>query len=206
VVDDVLRPALAEHHLPRVKHQLGTQVMSATRNRFGPDAVKLRSTGLGAGHASLSRRVVVGPPWRWLAPTSPASRIRRAIRLRPDLGQRGKPAMVVCDNGTERSLSAILRWSREHRVGWHCTAPGKPTQNAFAESRNGRLRDECFHETLLNSMAHARAELARWRRDHDTARPHTRLDGKTPAVRSMGSFKNGSILGGKIRAEQVRYQ
>jgi putative transposase len=60
-------------------------------------------------------------------------------------GQRGKPVLVVSDNGTELTSSAILRWSQEHRVGWHYIAPGKPTQNAFAESFNGRLRDECLN-------------------------------------------------------------
>jgi putative transposase len=97
------------------------------------------------------------------------------------IGQRGKPLMVVSDNGTELTSSAILGWSQEHRVGWHYIAPGKPTQNAFAESFNGRLRDECLNETLFTSMAHARAELASWRRGYNTVRPHSKLGGKTPA-------------------------
>ena len=58
---------------------------------------------------------------------------------------------------------AILRWSQEHRVDWHYIAPGKPTQNAFVESFNGRLRDELLNETLFTSLAHARAALADWR-------------------------------------------
>jgi putative transposase len=106
---------------------------------------------------------------------------RVARELTSLIGQRGKPLMVVSDNGTELTSSAILRWSQEHRVGWHYIAPGKPTQNAFAESFNGRLRDECLNETLFTSMAHARAELARWRRDYNTVRPHSKLGGKTPA-------------------------
>ena len=55
---------------------------------------------------------------------------------------------------------AILRCSKERRVEWHYTAPGKPTQNAFVESFNGKLRDECLNETLFTSLAHARSELA----------------------------------------------
>jgi len=106
---------------------------------------------------------------------------RVARELTGLVGQRGKPLMVVSDNGTELTSSAILRWSQEHRIGWHYIAPGKPTQNAFAESFNGRLRDECLNETLFTSMAHARAELARWRHDYNTVRPHSKLGGKTPA-------------------------
>jgi putative transposase len=106
---------------------------------------------------------------------------RVARELTGLIGQRGKPLMVVSDNGTELTSSAILGWSQEHRVGWHYIAPGKPTQNAFAESFNGRLRDECLNETLFTSMAHARAELASWRRDYNTVRPHSKLGGKTPA-------------------------
>ena len=106
---------------------------------------------------------------------------RVARELTGLIGLRGKPVLVVSDNGTELTSSAILRWSQEHRVGWHYIAPGKPTQNAFAESFNGRLRDECLNETLFTSMAHARAELARWRRDYNTVRPHSKLGGKTPA-------------------------
>ncbi len=73
------------------------------------------------------------------------------------------------------------RWSQERQVEWHCIAPGKPTQNAFVESYNGRLRDECLNETLLTSMAQARAVLSTWRQDYNTIRPHSKLDGLTPA-------------------------
>ncbi len=59
-------------------------------------------------------------------------------------------------------------------------APGKPTQNAFAESFNGRLRNECLNETLFTSLAHARVVLAAWRHDYNTVRPHSRLGERTP--------------------------
>jgi putative transposase len=78
-----------------------------------------------------------------------------------------------------------VRWSQEHRVGRHYIAPGKPTQNAFAESSNGRLQGECLNETLFTSMAHARAEHARWRRNDNTAKPHSKLGGK-PAAQITG--------------------
>jgi putative transposase len=81
----------------------------------------------------------------------------------------------------------ILKWSQERRIEWHYTAPGKPThpgkptQNAFLESFNGRLRDECLNETLFTSMAQARAVLAAWRNDYKAVRPHSKLGGRTPA-------------------------
>jgi putative transposase len=61
-------------------------------------------------------------------------------------GSAGKTLAVVSDNGTELTSTPILRWSQERQVEWHYIAPGKPTQNAFVESFNGRLRDECLNE------------------------------------------------------------
>ena len=94
---------------------------------------------------------------------------------------RGKPLAVVSDNGTELTSVSILRWSQERQVEWHYIAPGKPTQNAFVESFNGRLRDECLNETLFTSMAQTRAVLGAWRQDYNTVRPHSKLGGRTPA-------------------------
>lgn len=94
---------------------------------------------------------------------------------------RGNPLAVVSDNGTELTSTSILRWSQERQVEWHYIAPGKPTQNAFVESFNGRLGDECLNETLFTSMAQARAVLAVWRQDYNTVRPHSKLGGLTPA-------------------------
>ena len=119
---------------------------------------------------------------------------REARKLTGLVGQRGKPLMVVSDNGTELMSSATLRWSQDHRIGWHYIAPGKPTQNAFGESFNARLRDECLNETLFTSMAHGRAELARWRHDDNTVRPHSRLGGLTPA-QIAGQRVRGHALG-----------
>jgi putative transposase len=85
------------------------------------------------------------------------------------IARRGRPAMCVSDNGTELTSMAILRWSQETRVEWHYIAPGKPTQNAFIESFNGRLRDELLNETLFISLAHARAALAEWKDDYNPA-------------------------------------
>ena len=61
--------------------------------------------------------------------------------------RRGRPALIVSDHGTELTSNAILAWSAEHRVDWHYIAPGKPMQNGFVESFNGRMRDELLNDT-----------------------------------------------------------
>lgn len=96
--------------------------------------------------------------------------------------RRGKPQSMVSDNGTEFTSTAILRWSQEMRIAWHYIAPGKPTQNAFIESFNGRLRDELLNETLFVSLGHARKMLADWKNDYNTVRPHSALANLPPAT------------------------
>ena len=95
---------------------------------------------------------------------------------------RGRPRMIVSDNGTELTSNAILLWASQTKVEWHYIAPGKPTQNAFVESFNGRLRDEFLNETLFSSLTQARLALEEWRRDYNTVRPHSRIGWLTPAV------------------------
>jgi putative transposase len=95
---------------------------------------------------------------------------------------RGAPAMIVSDNGTELTSHAILRWQEERSVLWHYIAPGKPQQNGFTESFNGRFRDECLNEHLFDSLNAARRIIEAWRIDYNTTRPHTSLDGLTPAA------------------------
>jgi putative transposase len=97
------------------------------------------------------------------------------------IARRGVPASVVSDNGTELTGTTILRWAQDRGVGWHYIAPGKPTQNAFVESFNGRLRDECLNETVFTSLRHARVALADWQRDYNEVRPHSALKGRPPA-------------------------
>ena len=106
---------------------------------------------------------------------------RVARELDALIARRGKPQTVVSDNGTELTSMAILTWSQDREVAWHYIAPGKPQQNAFVESFNGRLRDECLNETLFTSLAHARAVLAAWQRDYNEVRPHSALGGRPPA-------------------------
>ena len=77
---------------------------------------------------------------------------------------------------------AVLRWSQENRVEWHYIAPGKPQQNAFAESFIGRLRDELLNEMLFGSLSHTREALATWKDDYNTIRPHSGLGNLAPVA------------------------
>ena len=108
------------------------------------------------------------------------SGIRVARELDKVVAVRGRPGGIVSDNGTELTSTAILAWSDRHKVAWHYIAPGKPVQNAFVESFNGRLRDELLNETLFRSLPHARVALDTWRRDYNAERPHSSLAWQTP--------------------------
>lgn len=112
------------------------------------------------------------------------SGIRVARELDRLMIERGKPKTIVSDNGTEFTSNAILRWCDDHKLAWHYIAPGKPTQNAFAESFIGRLRDELLNETLFRSLPHTRAMLEAWRRDYNDYRPHSRLGWASPSIYS----------------------
>jgi len=110
------------------------------------------------------------------------SGVRVARELDRLIATRGKPKAVVSDNGTELTSNAILKWADGSHVAWHYIAPGKPTQNAFIESFNGRLRDELLNDTLFRSLTHAHYVLEDWRRDYNTSRPHSRIGWLPPAV------------------------
>jgi putative transposase len=114
-----------------------------------------------------------------VADTSISGR-RVARELDAVIAWRGEQATIVSDNGTELTSNAILDWADWRKVGWHYIAPGKPQQNGFSESFNGRLRDELLNETLFHSLGHARAVLASWRRDFNEVRPHSSLGYLTP--------------------------
>ena len=108
------------------------------------------------------------------------SGIRVARELDKIVAVRGRPGGIISDNGTELTSTAILAWSDRQKVAWHYIAPGKPVQNAFIESFNGRLRDELLNETLFRSLSHARLALDRWRWDYNAERPHSSLGWQTP--------------------------
>ena len=110
---------------------------------------------------------------------------RRVVReLTAVVARRGWPRMIASDNGTEFTSNAVLAWCEAEGVAWHTIAPGKPMQNAFCESFNGRMRDELLNETLFLGLRHARAKLASWATDYNTERPHSGLGYLTPAAQA----------------------
>ena len=114
-------------------------------------------------------------------PDTSISGRRVARELAALIERRGKPGMIVSDNGTELTSNAILTFAATHRIEWHYIAPGKPMQNGFVESFNGRMRDELLNETMFRNLAHARIVIASWAADYNTERPHSALDYQTPA-------------------------
>lgn len=116
-----------------------------------------------------------------LVPDTSLSGQRVARELDRIIAWRGRP---------EFTSNAILAWGEAKGVAWRYIQPGKPTQNAFIESFNGRLRDELLNETLFRSLTHAREALEDWREDYNRHRPHSALGWLTPAAyAARGAWK-----------------
>jgi transposase InsO family protein len=106
---------------------------------------------------------------------------RRVVRELTDLiAERGEPGMIVSDNGTELTSNAVLAWCGKIGVEWHHIAPGKPMQNGYVESFNGRMRDELLNETLFLSLDHVRVVISAWAEDYNQERAHSSLGHETP--------------------------
>jgi len=95
-------------------------------------------------------------------PDTSISGRRVARELTALIKRRGKPGMIVSDNGTEFTSNAMFAWAQDNRVVWHFIAPGKPMQNGFCESFNGRMRDELLNESLFLGLDHAQAKITNW--------------------------------------------
>lgn len=96
--------------------------------------------------------------------------------------ERGLPRILRTDNGPEFCGRAMLSWAHERGVALRLIDPGKPNQNAYIESFNGRFRDECLNEHWFTSLAHAQAIIETWRREYNEERPKKGLGGLTPAA------------------------
>jgi putative transposase len=144
-------------------------------------------------HGSISDAFTDGRRFRILTVVDDYSRENLALvadtslsglRVCRELGrviaERGMPGTIVSDNGTEFTSMAILKWVQDIGIDWHYIAPGKPQQNGFIESFNGKLRDECLNETLFSSLAEAWETLASWQQDYTWHRPHSALGNLTP--------------------------
>jgi putative transposase len=115
-------------------------------------------------------------------PDTSISGRRVARELTAIVERRGKPGMIVSDHGTEFTCNAMLAWCKDAAIDWHFIAPGKPMQNGFVESFNGRMRDELLNETLFFELDDARAKIANWVADYNLQRPHSSLKYLTPAA------------------------
>ena len=137
--------------------------------------------------------IVTGRRFRALAIVDDYSRECPAIEVDTSLGGarvvgvlerlseiRGLPRVITLDNGPEFSGKAMDEWAYRKGVKLNFIRPGKPVENAFAESFNGRLRDECLNEHWFISLDHARKEIEEWRVDYNQERPHSSLDYLTP--------------------------
>lgn len=110
----------------------------------------------------------------------------------------GLPKKIVVDNGPEFTSRALDSWAFERGVELHFIRPGKPVENGFAESFNGRLRDECLNQHVFASLRHAQELIASWRHDYNHVRPHSALGGQSPAGalarRPIGDAQTGDRL------------
>jgi putative transposase len=108
---------------------------------------------------------------------NPLTRILDQLRV-----TRGLPQVIRTDNGKEFCGRAMLTWAHERGVTLRLIEPGKPNQNAYIESFNGRLRDECLNEHWFTSMTHAKVVIEAWRREYNEERPKKSLGGLTPSA------------------------
>lgn len=97
------------------------------------------------------------------------------------IAQRGRPSKIVSDNGTEFTSTAILSGCQRTEISWYYIAAGKPMQNGFIESFNGRFRDEFLNEVLFSALTDARTQIATWKEDYNQHRPHSALGNIPPA-------------------------
>ncbi len=121
-----------------------------------------------------TREAIVIEPERSISGQCVAAILDRAATIR------GLPKAVVCDNGPEFTSKALDEWAYKNEVKLSFIEPGKPTQNAYIESFNGKLRDECLNEELFFNLNDAKEKIERWRQDYNNERPHSSLNNETP--------------------------
>ena len=114
---------------------------------------------------------------------------------------RGYPAAVRTDNGPEFTSRAFIAWTQRHGIRHILIEPGRPTQNGYIESFNGRFRDECLNEHWFETLQQARAEIAAWRRDYNEVRPHGSI-GRIPPAQFAAKHRSDTT-GSAPRAEPI---
>jgi putative transposase len=147
--------------------------------------------------------IVTGRRFRALAIIDDYSRECPAIEVDTSLGGarvvsvlerlseiRGLPEVITTDNGPEFTGRHLDEWAARKGIKLNFIRPGKPIENAFAESFNGRLRDECLNTNWFMDLRHARQVIEDWRKDYNEVRPHSSLDNRTPVeyAKAMAGF------------------
>lgn len=107
---------------------------------------------------------------------------------------RGLPQIIRTDNGKEFCGKAMLTWAHDHGVSLRLIEPGKPNQNAYIESFNGRLRDECLNEHCFITLTHAQILIEAWRREYNEERPKKILGGLTPTAYARQLAMNAATV------------
>jgi putative transposase len=128
----------------------------------------------------------------------------RVARLLEELKkQRGLPAQIRSDNGPEFTSRALDQWAYEHGIRWHYIQPGRPMENGYVESFNGRLRDECLNENWFGDLAEARETIEAWRQDYNQCRPHSALGYRTPEEFAAAAAGDCGKDGGRAALENA---
>ncbi len=129
----------------------------------------------------------------------------RVVRVLEELRQGGrKPTAIVIDNGSEFTSQVVDQWAYENQVQLHFITPGRPMENGFIESFNGKFRDECLNEHWFVDLSHARKEIEEWRCDYNQVRPHSALGYLTPTeFACRWQMANGGKDAGSARLENA---
>jgi putative transposase len=129
----------------------------------------------------------------------------RVTKILSEISQKEElPQIIIIDNGPEFISNALDAWAYQRGVKLTFIRPGKPVENAYIESFNGRLRDECLNENWFLSIEHARRVVEEWRIDYNTIRPHSSLNNLSPEEfirQKSGNFSTGMpVVAGLINA------
>jgi len=115
-----------------------------------------------------------------------------ALALSQALVERGAPTSITVDNGTEFVSKAMDLWAYQHGVQLDFIRPGRPVENSYIESFNGRLRDECLNVEVFLTVVDVREKLDRWRKDYNQVRPHSALDDQSPEAFAVSWVRNSA--------------
>lgn len=202
-----LKRAVSRRNVQRVMQKEGLQVRTRRRRKWVARGVPQQQEA-----ARPDQRwamdfvsdwcVGVRRPLRVLALVDSCTREALALRAGYSMGAAGvvqvleelrqagrKPAEIRVDNGPEFVAGRLVAWCQQHGIAVSYIQPGKPVQKAYAESFNGRLRDECLNGHYFLDVEDAQRKLDAWREEYLYERPHSSLDGRTPAeaAKSMGA-------------------